>query len=103
MDKPNQDKANTASTASKLTVRNVGKLCKVLMPAILTITAHPPNISTHIINGAVNVMRISENAAHSISTATEFGWPKTLLKIVNCEARLSNTLFMLIGPSLLLY
>ena len=59
-EKPNHDNANTANIASRLTVRDVGKLFNALRPAALTITAHPPSIITHVISGAVRVKRIRE-------------------------------------------
>ena len=87
-EKPNHDNANTANIASRLTVRDVGKLFNALRPAALTITAHPPSIITHVISGAVRVKRIREKAMQSISTATDVGWLNTLLTTVNCVKRL---------------
>ena len=93
-EKPNHDNANTANIASKLTVRDVGKLFNALRPAVLTITAHPPSMITHVISGAVRVKRIKENAVQSISTATEVGWLNTLLTTVNCDKRLKIAEFI---------
>lgn len=93
-EKPNHDNANTANIASRLTVRDVGKLFNALRPAVLTITAHPPSMITHVISGAVRVKRIKENAVQSISTATEVGWLNTLLTTVNCDKRLKIAEFI---------
>ena len=73
IEKPNQVKVKTASTASKLTVRVVGRLCNALRPAILTTIAQPPSIRTQVISGAVSEKSRQEKAKHRSNIATARG------------------------------